>query len=543
MITLGRQPRYTIGAEGRASATVPGTEHGTTRLLPWIAATLLAFQVTMSTAEGAVGDRSVLPDWAFEARWYAINVRCYHASPAARELGVAGDLAGLRSKLAHIASLGFNTVYLTNVFEITPDLVHSDEMLNVHADVHVAGTELPEHEGALTAFGPAERHLLSVIAEAHRLGLRVVPRTAALSILPRESLKSHDASGLIAASLPYFDPNGDGDPRDGVDGWSWVASGMLPAKFWREWRDAVKRLNPDALLIGDCADSNATEPEACKETFDTAIDETSSGNARRLLVDRDANYTLSAFWRDVTRVEPPIGELSRVAAPVHSARLSVGDGPVAERSSEPAKDVRGVKPPIDSGNDPDRTKQLRLRLALALLYLVDRPPMMAYGQEFGEFGGPDALGCRSVPWPDEVQPAQGRSERTASGPEFLRLVRLLNTQRSERPELSRGALRVVEAALPENVLAFVRSHGATETIVVMNFGDRTERVSLPVGLPQKMIGILTPQLAAPARRPPRPARAALGDHLLVTGARQVTDAWGDLDLVVEPLSVRLILAK
>src|SRR5262249_22787658 len=49
----------------------------------------------------------------------------------------------------------------------------------------------------------------------------------------------------------WGDPNGDGDPSDGVDGWRVLNADRLPHSYWKELRRAVLTLNPDAYLVGD----------------------------------------------------------------------------------------------------------------------------------------------------------------------------------------------------------------------------------------------------------------------------------------------------
>ncbi len=49
----------------------------------------------------------------------------------------------------------------------------------------------------------------------------------------------------------WLDPNGDGDPSDGVDGFRLDVAEQVPLGFWREYRRFVRRINPDAYLVGE----------------------------------------------------------------------------------------------------------------------------------------------------------------------------------------------------------------------------------------------------------------------------------------------------
>ena len=56
---------------------------------------------------------------------------------------------------------------------------------------------------------------------------------------------------IYAITRRWMDPNGDGDPSDGVDGWRLDVPNEVPMQFWHEWRALVKSVNPDAYISGE----------------------------------------------------------------------------------------------------------------------------------------------------------------------------------------------------------------------------------------------------------------------------------------------------
>jgi glycosidase/enterochelin esterase-like enzyme len=79
--------------------------------------------------------------------------------------------------------------------------------------------------------------------------------------LDRPTGKTH---GAIEGTLPqavrehvfsvtrrWLDPNGDGDPSDGVDGFRLDVAEMVPLGFWRDYRRFVRSINPQAYLVGE----------------------------------------------------------------------------------------------------------------------------------------------------------------------------------------------------------------------------------------------------------------------------------------------------
>ncbi len=56
---------------------------------------------------------------------------------------------------------------------------------------------------------------------------------------------------MMAVTRRWMDPNGDGDPSDGIDGWRLDVANEVGRVFWKDWRDEVKSINPEALIIGE----------------------------------------------------------------------------------------------------------------------------------------------------------------------------------------------------------------------------------------------------------------------------------------------------
>ena len=48
-----------------------------------------------------------------------------------------------------------------------------------------------------------------------------------------------------------MDPNQDGDPRDGIDGWRLDVTPDVPVKFWTQWNEYVRTINPDAYTTAE----------------------------------------------------------------------------------------------------------------------------------------------------------------------------------------------------------------------------------------------------------------------------------------------------
>lgn len=66
-----------------------------------------------------------------------------------------------------------------------------------------------------------------------------------------EDLADEPRAHVMAVTRRWMDPNNDGDPSDGIDGWRLDVAGEIGAGFWKDWRMQVRSINPDALVIGE----------------------------------------------------------------------------------------------------------------------------------------------------------------------------------------------------------------------------------------------------------------------------------------------------
>src|SRR5690606_32302628 len=62
---------------------------------------------------------------------------------------------------------------------------------------------------------------------------------------------------LIDVARRWMDPNGDGNPSDGVDGWRLLEAENLSAGFLSRFTAAVKAVNPNAYVVGEWRSSPA----------------------------------------------------------------------------------------------------------------------------------------------------------------------------------------------------------------------------------------------------------------------------------------------
>lgn len=366
-----------------------------------------------------------------------------------------GDLQGVVQTLDHIQSLGITAIYFCPVFASSSlhkydarDFRHIDPTfgpVSPHPD--------PEDSWDFTA---ADRYFLeTLLPEAKRRGLRVIldgvwnhtgtdfggfkdiaVRGAESPFAPWFRVRFNDDGQLVGwdawearnGNLPEFvqtpegdlapevsdhifrvtsrwmDPNGDGDPSDGIDGWRLDVAPEIGNAFWSRWRAHVRSINPDAVLIGEIWFD--AEPWFNGVAFDaqmnypfaSAIVEWVSGAPRstsQSLIERLRRVFSHAPHTELAQMNL-LGshDTTRLLTMVSRPSASYDDGATM---SDLGRDAARVRPSEEASR--------RALLAMALQATMPGSPMVFAGDEFGVFGPDDPDNRKPIQWPDQPPPA------------------------------------------------------------------------------------------------------------------------------------------
>ena len=483
------------------------------------------------------------PAWSREAVWYAIDVPRFHNGEHANDaegtlpwttewpptadtarldrMAYGGDLPGLAARFPYLRDLGVNTLYLRRILGADENPWHVKT--SVAPSERTDPAKEPETD-ADWAFTQSDRGLQRFIGLAHEQGFRVV--------LPVPSVTDERESQvrLLVATDRWTDPDGNGNPDDGVDGWVVTDPRIKLRPLWKEWRMRTKRLHPNVLLVVDV--EKAPDPWLDGDTFDTAI----GSNAGEAIVD---------FF---TASKKP-GALTSLAE-----RLTATNGknrgqtalstPLALSSERRGRLLSSLGAPSSGSEGQTQEPALvRWRLATILQYFAPGAPMIIYGDEVGLIGGAGAAGRAPMWWPD-LPAASPNAERYRA--DFASLVRWLNFRRGVLAPLRDGSLRVVETDPERGLLIVARTLPGDEVYLVLNMSEKKQRVTLRAGHPGQLVGMLSPQIVPVDLpwNPKRPEKPTLDIYPLREGGnRQFVGSDGNIPLWVDAQSVRIVLVN
>jgi alpha-amylase len=465
--------------------------------------TLIAWSASSSShAEASAWEREIV---------YQIFPRSFRDSTGDRK----GDLKGILSKLDFLQETGYTALLLNPVFASrTYHNYFADDFFKIDPDY---GTNDDFFELVREARRRGIKVLLDMevqyVADGHPWfrGVREDSNSEYRHYLWREgsafyglNLPWYDQRKVDLASinpdhpevLAYFkrvfrfwmDPNGDGNPSDGVDGFridhmmddldnKGVKTGMLRG-FWQGIIQDARRLNPRVFFVGEQADWGYGRDLFAATDVDGVF-------ALPLLV------AISAMDRE--RIRRSIAETSEATPPGRTQLLSIENHDVNRFAS-----MGGTTPAL-------------ARQGAVLNLTLKGTPMIYYGQELGMRGRrgswntdgndiPIRLAYRwnrqveapgSPVWYKDTGPwwsaefandEDGLSlEEQADDPQSLfRFYRRLIAMRLGKPSLREGTLLLVESGHPA-LLAYLReSPGERPILIVLNFSDGEANTAIDV---------------------------------------------------------------
>ena len=401
-----------------------------------------------------------------------------------------GDLAGITEKLDHIAALGATALYMTPIFTA--------------ASNHKYDTG--DYRNVDPTFG-ANADFERLTREAAKRGIRVVV-DASFNHTGRDSLyfdrfAKHPGVGAleggeVRADSPYADwyrlDASQADPDDRYAGWTgardlpelneaspsfrsfaygapdsvtalWLDRGAagwrmdvapwVPDDFWREWRQAVKAKDPEAVTIAE------TWFDSSKYFLGDTFDGTMNYIFRDTALNIASGGDVAGAYRNI--------ELMREFYPAQAWRASMN----LLSTHDTARSLWLLG---DRGDDPAATALARRRYRLAVLMQVAWPgaPTIFYGDEVGLTGGEDPDNRRPFPWAD----AGGDPDMTMYA-EMRRLIAL----RRQHPILALGELGA-PLYTDAHVVVAPRTLEDEVALVAVNNSEteRTVQVDLPPAL-------------------------------------------------------------
>jgi glycosidase len=494
-------------------------------------------------------------DWYEKQPWEKANGRDIWFNLQRRRYG--GDLAGIIEKLDYLQELGVTALYLNPVFT-SPSLHKYDGATYHHIDP-TFGPD-PQGDRAIIAgenpvdpatwqWTSADRLMLDLIRQLHSRNMYIILdgvfnhmglNSFAFQDLLRQAEASpyrdwftvtswtkksrhapfsyegwanvaelpelrEDAEGIVAGPRKYIfdatrrwmDPDGDGDPGDGIDGWRLDVAYCIAHPFWQAWRSHVKAINPEAYLTAEVIDRiDVLKPYLEGDEFDAVMNYNFAFSCVEFFVAEKQRIRVAEFDRRLaelrTAFPAEVAFLMQNLLDSHdSARIA---SMIVNRDRGSYRDwsqyyqfSKGSNPRFSTRKPGRAEKQTQKLLALMQMCYVGAP-MIYYGDEVGMWGANDPCCRKPMIWGDLIyQPEEGmpsgdlraEPQKVEADRDLLATYRQLIALRKAQPVLSTGGFRTVILDEERQLYGFERFSATDRLLVVLNNSQDEQQTVQP----------------------------------------------------------------
>jgi cyclomaltodextrinase / maltogenic alpha-amylase / neopullulanase len=322
--------------------------------------------------------------------------------------------------------------------------------------------------------------------------------------LHSESLKQH----IFDVTKRWLDPDGDGNPSDGVDGFRLDVAGEIPMGFWREYRKVVRSVNPEAYLVGEIwflkwPDKLMDPAVYLKgDQFDAVMNYRWYRIARGLFGQAEPVLKPSEFVNQINQIDKDIHPdnlqaMMNVASTHDSPRLSTSlyNKTLYKDRANP-KDNPDYK--INKPDEQTRKEQIML---LIHQFTFIGSPQIWNGEEVGMWGADDPDCRKPLVWGDikyederaAYDPAKSRQvDKVSPDTALFSFYAKLCKMRKENPVLVYGNLSFILADDQNMLLAYSRADKDDEIVAVFNSSFKSQPVKVPVKHDGEYMDLLSP---------------------------------------------------
>ena len=479
-----------------------------------------------------------------------------------------GDLQGIIDKLDYLQDLGITALYLNPIFE-APSLHKYDGTTYHHVDPNfgpnpngdreLIAKEIPD-DPSTWIWTSADKLFLELVRQVHQRKMYIIidgvfnhmglnswafkdvvknkqnskykdwftikswndPKTGKkfeyegwFGVKELPELRE-DENGIVEAPKKYIfditrrwmDPNNDGNPEDGIDGWRLDVAFCVKHPFWKDWRKQVKSINPQAYLTAEVIDSiKVIKPYLEGDEFDAVMNYNFAFTCSEYFVSDKSRIKTSKFDRILREL--------REAFPggVEYVQQNLFDSHDTNRllSHIVNRDLGSFRDwakyyDVSKGSNPkyDTRKPNDYELSIAKLFVIFQmtyvgTPMVYYGDEAGMWGANDPDCRKPMVWDDVKydderhlpnQTIKKQYDKVEVNNELLEFYKKLIRIRNESIALQLGSFETVLIDNKRELYAFSRNYNDEKIIVVLNNSNKIHQAEIKTPANSKWIDLL-----------------------------------------------------
>jgi cyclomaltodextrinase / maltogenic alpha-amylase / neopullulanase len=293
-----------------------------------------------------------------------------------------------------------------------------------------------------------------------------------------------------------MDPDGDGDPSDGIDGWRLDVAFCVKHQFWKDWRMHVRLINPEAYLTAEIVDPpEIIKPYLEGDEFDAVMNYNYLFVTSEYFFDEETRISTTEFDKSLKQLRdafpPGVAYVQQNLHGSHDTQRMASH--LVNRDLAKIKNW-GETFDLWKGSNPDYNTRkpteeeyriLMLTIIFQMTYVG--APYIYYGDEAGMWGGNDPCCRKPMVWSDlsydnEVCLSDQSKKEKEDKVEFSRHMffhyKKLIAIRNDYPALQLGDFKTLLTDDDNEIYAFERNSDNQSIIVVLNNSGAARSVSL-----------------------------------------------------------------
>ena len=489
--------------------------------------------------------------------WYNITRRRY-----------GGDIQGIIDKLDYLKDMGIGAIYLNPIF-VSPshhkyDIAYYHHIEpafgpNPKGDKMIIEMENPINP-AEWVWTSADRLVLKLINEVHKRGMKIIfdgvfnhvgyNNFAFRDVMENQENSDfkdwftinswedsiagthfdykgwwgvkdmpeirEDSTGMNKGAEKYIfditqrwmDPDNDGDPSDGIDGWRLDVAFCVGHPFWKKWRELVKFINPNSYLTAEIIDSpEKLIPYLEGDEFDAVMNYNFTFYCSSFFITERGGVSVSHFdyLLNDLRAEFPekvslqmLNLLGSHDTDRPSSRI-VNRGLINYLNKNSFFGKSSARNQKYKNRKPNNKEYEILKLMSIFQMTYPGAPMIYYGDEVGMWGANDPSCRKPMLWEDKVYDNEKylpknlkrkNADKVEVNIDLLNHYKKIINIRNTNPELQSGDFKVLLINDKNRIYAFSRTLNKKSIIVVINNDINDHIVELNIGAKESAKDIL-----------------------------------------------------
>ncbi|HBH48919.1 MAG TPA: alpha-amylase [Bacteroidales bacterium] len=487
-------------------------------------------------------------DWYERTEWEINAADNFYWTVRKRRYG--GDLQGVINKLDYLKDLGITAIYFNPIFDARTEhkydasfYHHIDRFFGSDPSGDEAIFAKETHNDPTTwEWTSADKLFLELIEEAHKRGIHIVidgvfnhtgPEFWAFADIVKNQEKSEykDWYDIISFDNPetpdvnefdfkgwagykglpefkekdgniveparkhifditrrWMDPNGDGDPSDGIDGWRLDVAFDVGHGFWHEWTDLVRSINSKAYITAEIWEREQAMEYINEDECDAVMNYPFLRAVHEFLIRQSISAeTFDSALRVVRDAYPKEVNLAMMNLMGSHDTERLASMIVNDTNKFKAGTKLGERRNLDYSVEAPTKANIEVQKLVALFqYTYIGSPMVYYGDESGVWGADDPDDRKPMIWPefeydDETNHPFGKevkASKVAFNSHLHAWYKKIAAIRNSNKSLQLGDYKTLYTNNKEKIFVFERRY--EDEIAIVGFNRSNEAVEVTI---------------------------------------------------------------